>query len=302
MSGPGSRLYVLARYVCSPATIARFIDPWIADFQFEYSAASGPRAAWTRVVHSVAFARLIALGVLTADAPSTMRLLAWMAGCVTLTTFLFTVPLQANWWASPRIYVLLIPQALGIGIPLGAALGAAFGVRCGRVTKELRALVFVLAWAAAIGNGFLSAVWLPKANQAFRVESFRLVTGKPDATPLKGPNELTLGELRGEVQRLEHTSASNLNPMRSILHTRAALGVLPLTLVLCSFALASRYRRGWALALIVIVSELACFSFRSQRSDVAPLVVELEVWIPTFIPLAIALAARLGGATETAAS
>ena len=302
MTAPGAWLYRLASFVCRPSTIARLIDPWLADFQFEYGAAAfgRARAAWVRVVHSIAFVRLVTVGVLAGDRASTTRLIAWIAGCTAVMTLLFTWPIVALWSGRPQVFLLIVPSALAVAIPLGAALGTTFAVRPNRVSRELRALAVGLAFFSAIGNGVVAWQWMPAANQAFRVETFRLVTGNPRANLRKGPNELTLRELRREILQQQQAGASNLNPMRIALHGRVALAVLPFTLVLCSFALAGRYRRGWALALTVIVLEMVCFSSQpsQMRYGDAPLMVALGAWIPTLLPLAIAMAARLGGVTD----
>src|SRR5262249_16900035 len=64
MSAPGDLLYRLARRTCSDATIARLIDPWLADLRHEHAEAIAGghrfRAIGVRVAYGAAFVRLMA--------------------------------------------------------------------------------------------------------------------------------------------------------------------------------------------------------------------------------------------------
>ena len=66
---PGQRLRDVAQKLCSPATLENLVDPIVADLQYEWTRARGRRPmiqAWVRLIGYAAFAKALALHVVSA--------------------------------------------------------------------------------------------------------------------------------------------------------------------------------------------------------------------------------------------
>src|SRR5206468_12879317 len=152
MIRPGDRLRRLASTLCRPELMTRLIDPVIADLQCEYAEALKSGAVWRArrvcAVGYLAFWKVLSLQLASelpdivrewarADDRAIGRTLVFAAGSATLLTVTFV--LLALWSTElvetggaylpgftagelPTLLLYLIPQALGLAIPVGLAI------------------------------------------------------------------------------------------------------------------------------------------------------------------------------------
>src|SRR5918995_703983 len=94
-----------------------------------------------------------------------------------------------TWGVAARILWTLVPQALGLTIPMAVLVGILIGLgrmsadresvallACGVSPYRLLRPLGVLAILAALATGYIMIVAIPNANQAFREITFGVVT------------------------------------------------------------------------------------------------------------------------------
>jgi len=303
----------LAR-VCSAGTMARVVDPTLADVRFERG-----RPAW---IGYAALSRALAVHAIVSSPARARRLwnederampkaaLACAAAAVIGTLVLIAPVMMGN--ASPqrigtvRNIVLLSPQAMVIALPASMLLGIPMAFR--RSRDRRRVLMRTLGISSACIAGALTMLMLvPDANQAYRVEA----SGMTDIP--RGPAEWGLRELRKEFESLERTpaGAQAARELRYVYQVRLSLVGMALPLGLLAAAIAALKRgRTWTMAIGSMASIgyiAALFSFSDAASTVlarAPAVPPAAVaWLPVAALMAVALAAwHLAGARAARAA
>src|SRR5262249_55273576 len=284
---------------CSDETIARLIDPWLADLRHEHAEAIAGghrfRAIGVRVAYGAAFVRLMASALVHADGLA--RMLAWQAVAVAASTALFVLPPYlevARAFRGGGLILLwyLVPQALMVGLTLGVVIGLIFSLRRGRPSPELRAAAIVVACGCAIATGALDSAVLPRANQTFRETSAARLRGHPVRLQ-RGFNEMSPFELWRD--------SSPLSKRR--LFQRAALTAAPLALIPCLVGLLT-FRRGRLSSTVVVAAYYCYFGFGNAllRGSSSPLQTFLIIWAPNLAMMFVSATARLGDVTAKRAS
>jgi hypothetical protein len=295
MKRPGTRIRAIAKSLCNARTMERFVDPTIADLQSEYEEAVNDGRTWERariwIAGHIAVIQVIALhgGLKAMDIPRDLTdddrravlrtILASTVIAVIGTLVLAMIPVKtfATLFDLRRALELsfyLIPGALPISIPIGLTFGTLWGLRRMWASRRTRMAVLLLAFGASLAS-FATLAWvMPASNQAFRVS----MLGRP--LP-KGPNELTIGELR---QRL--ATPSDSPSLALAYHARWALGSAPFFLAV--FALTFTSRRQWSRAMLVLSGVVMFFIYYVVMSSARGL--GLDQTIP---PIAAAWAPNL---------
>jgi hypothetical protein len=259
MSQPGVWLRSLAARVCSVTTMERLIDPAIADMQCEHADAFSRgrvwRCTWVRIAGSLAFWRVMGALVIersldgayewaAADGWAVGRVLGFVTAATVAVTLLLELPalLQTGrLFGAKRIgtalaFLYLIPQAFPLAISVGVLFGILYGMRGRAVTDRLRHAIMMLAVCCTLGS-FVTLAWVvPARNQAFRA----VVSGIPSDKLGKGLNELTLRELRRDMDELNSGAMRGSVQERSITFTyyqRFALSVVPIVFGLFALGL-----------------------------------------------------------------
>jgi lipopolysaccharide export LptBFGC system permease protein LptF len=309
MTRPGFCLLALARRVVDPRTMTRLIEPTVADLQHEYLEAARQRSPWprrralargyasvARLAGPLAWSciRRFSTGFVTEDDHVIGRLVAFtLAAVAILTGMLVAPPLLENHqqWLTSRMFLrvapLLLPQALGLALPLGLLAGTLMALR-GRTGVRSRISLVRLA-AIALSVGLLTLVataWLvPAGNQRFRqVIANTLAERDGRARPvalMPGPNEMPLAELDRQIDALRNVpgSETELNRMRFSYHVRLALAVSPLALLLLAMGVSSLAGgRWWAIVATVVGNPLAVMVIWGDTPfDSTPV---LQAWMP----------------------
>lgn len=273
MTRPGDRLHGLATCLCSAETMARFIEPVIADLQAEHREAMRHgrlwRSRWIRLAGCFAFVKVITLCACraawasrhgwTADERKALgRTLAFSTMSTAALTVLLGLPFLTL-VAHPRsvdvrLLLYLVPQALPIAVTIGATAGILFGLSGRLFSRRVIGWVLALAVAASVSS-FINMGWVtPAANQAFRV----LVSGRADLEP--GAPELSLGELGRQVDLAARGRATTFPSDPRYLafnyHSRLALSWSPLIFALFALAIISNRSRK---RLVLGVAACAAF-------------------------------------------
>ena len=323
MIRPGDRLRATAARIFDQRTMARVVDPLVADLQVEYAEAIRRgrvwRSRWILAAGYLVFLKTIAvcgaeeairsLGVWTVDDRSAMSrtLGVSVAAIAAATVMLAIAPLfNARFVPTlfnarfapldPRLLVYLIPQALVLAVPIGVTLGILLGLR-GRIVSR-RSTGAVLASAIFCSLLCLAMLaWIgPLANQEFR----QLAFGQKGSTFSKGFNELTLGELRQQIdsyRRVGLIESSSDTELWYTYHMRWALSCATLVLALFAVSVTRRIVARWIVALAAFG---ACFSYycllwigrAAALQDTVPAFI--GAWLPNvvFAVLSVALLKR----------
>jgi hypothetical protein len=276
---PGDRLRIFAALWCCADTMARVVDPLIADLQHEHARAIHDGRVWRsraiRVAGWIAFAKVIAIWTWTGEsAPhrwtsDDRRLLARTLALSAVLIIAFTAlnlltvqtsTLRSSHSTAPRLLLDLIPQALPIAMTVGATLGILFGIG-GRVISRRVAEAIVALALIASAISFVNLGWItPAANQAFRVA----LSGRTDLP--KGTPELTLGEISMtiEVVRREPIDPSGwhfgdparyLRDLRFHYHERLALSFSPVVFAFFALSIAAGGSlKRWALGIAAVAA------------------------------------------------
>jgi len=273
--------------------MTRLIEPVIADLQSEYGCAIRGghtwRSLWIRLSGYAAFWKVIGLHATARAWPLTRewaaaddralgRTLAFSCVASSIATMLLMYPplsQTVRYAEDGRFYLratvdqvgwllfFVIPQAIPITVPIGVAIGIVCGLRGRAATlRTRRSIVTISVVCCAVM--LVTLAWIvPAANQAFR----EIVAGRPQLP--KGPNEMTLGELRTSGPRF-------------LYHQRWALSFATLALGPFAFGLSASMRGRFRSIVIGVMASLAYYSlvYFFFRVSVAN---ALTGWPPPFI-------------------
>ena len=174
---------------------------------------------------------------------------------------------MAPFWRSaiqPRhaqIFLYLIPQALPLAIPIGLTIGILVGFRGRNLSGRSTRIVLMMATALS-AMSFVILVWvMPAANQSFR-EAVARGYGIGQGTLRKGPNEMTLTELSGEIDSYRGTAMAGSRVVQDLTfsyHQRWSLACA--TEVLAVFAVGVLARRPSARLTVGLAALGACFAY-----------------------------------------
>ena len=309
MRTPGARVLLLAQRILDRRTTTRLIAPAVADLQHEHRESARQPGPWprrralargyqslARLAGPVAWSciRRFATGFVTEDDHVIGRLVAFTLAAVALLTATLIAPpllqMHQRWLTSSlflQVAPLLVPQALGLALPLGLLAAALLALRGRAVLRSRVALVRLAAIAVSVGLLTLAATaWLvPTGNQRFRqviANALAERDGRPRPVALTpGPNEMPFAELDRQIGALRHVpgSETELNRMRFSYHVRLALAVSPLALLLLAMGVSSLARgRWWALVATVVGNPLSIMVMWGDLPfDSTPL---LQAWGP----------------------
>ncbi len=320
MNRPGSRLRRLAARLLSPSTMERLIDPLIADQQHEYAEAIRRgdtwRRRWVRIAGCIAFWKVATMALAnalaeqgtTSDNGSIGRTVRFAAVATTLITALLVwlplrqvlATLHLGDDSFIRLTVYLVPQALGVAIPIGMVFGLLSG---GARTRRSTRLSVLLMAGVSLTTLVLVGWLLPEANQAYRETMFALINGF-EGHLSRGMNELTLGGLR-ELMRDPFVMPLIASRRAFDFHARLALAFAPLALGLLALGVSTVRRRAAGVLTVGVLGFAACFAYfvliDSSRALMyrAPFAVSerlppiIAAWIPNLACLAAALLLHL---------
>lgn len=301
---PGRALHRLAFRLCNRKTLEQIVEPAIADLQKEYRAIDARQVLGR--VHALlagyfAILKVIAMcvGRVSVDTDEERRhlvtLLAWSAAMVAVFIVLLMVPPVV---AHPRmgwqLTTTLVPQAMGLAIPIGIAFGMAFGVS-GRPTLNI-AKATLLGAVAASALSFVILAWgIPAGGDAFRNITFRELRARgyegPTSEAQKGYSEMTLSELRSQEA---HFAADGVpvraRQLRFAYHFRFAFAAATLALVsfLLVFRIHHRGARG-VLAFTVCLAYWMLMFAGDLGSRRGYLPVPIGAWLPNIVLIASAI-------------
>jgi lipopolysaccharide export LptBFGC system permease protein LptF len=315
MTHLGHHIRRWASRVFSPLTMARVIDPTLADLQLEYAracAAERPwRARWIRFAGYLTCLRAVALHVsLSAWSafrdPSAEerrlahRVIATTAICLVLVAALFAGVPMIVWLfsrdlpsGSAWLTIALIPQALPRAIPVALAVGVALAIGGQSISRYVVGIVCVLAFSGAAVS-FAALGWAaPVSNQAFRIAA--------SWTGPKGDAELTLGELRRSVLWVGSQPHARISVPGAVVRVELAYHrrlALPMASIVLAAVLLARRRTGSrfnaashaAMASGWYFGLLTAASLAAVRGAMPALA---AVWLPNVLFLAAAGALRL---------
>ena len=292
------------------------MESLVADLQHEWSHASAGKRGVILVKGYAAFwvafllcglRGMTALDMATEDRRAVGRALAWalILGTAVMTALtvptLLRIPARAPLTIRGSYVAYLIPQALPLAIPVGLTLGIIVGI-VRPVSRSSTKVILAIATVCSIAS-FITVGWvMPVANQAFRSATSRYLG--VSGTPVRGFNELTMGELRSEI-----VAASAVGEFRRARRTSVALHirwvVASATLLLAALALAlrNRYRTAGRIKLVAVTCGVLAMWWAmlivgdvSTRSGVPPLA---GIWLPN---LALAFCLVFLAKTAPAAS
>lgn len=266
---PGRTLHRLAAQLCSAKTLERVVEPAIADLQKEYAGVGrASRRVWVLLAGYAAILKVITLCAVcvptTGDEQRAVaRALAWSVTMVLVIVVLLMLPPLYRFPAAMRGWdsaITLMPQAVGVAIPLGVAFGIAFGL-CARPTLSIAKIMLVCALAVSVLNFGVLAWAVPMGNHAFREITLRELKSRgfdvPFTSPTKGYSEMTLSELRSERARfLADGEPRRARQLTFSFHLR--FGLAAATLALASLLLAAPVDHRGLRGLLAFV---ACFVY-----------------------------------------
>jgi len=308
MRRPGDRLRAFAARWCARETMARLIDPLIADLQMEHGQAVRSGRVWkSRAIHVAGWFAFLKILAICAWTDTTWLTQGWTAddrkallGAVTFATAMIAIAvvlLELTVVAttgvlqnpSPRHFVYLVPQAFSLALTMGATLGIVFGLGGRPFSRRVGVSVIVLALTGSVIS-FVNLAWVtPAANQAFRI----LVSGQADL--VAGVPELSLGDISREIERLRDPSVAGSRYLLNLaftLHTRLALSLSPLVFALLALSISSGgFVRRWVLGIAACA---AFFGYYMLLYGVRSLVWNqawppyAAAWIPNLVVLLVA--------------
>jgi hypothetical protein len=254
--------------ICSDATMARVVDPTLADMRWESGTAiwKGYFAlAKALAVHSIVSTPAV-LSRAWSDDDRAIPKAAALAITVALIGALPLIapPLMEGFSISRRglpipfvsLAVTLLPQAIALTLPAALLLAIPLAFRRQDPSPRLarRTAVLSMCWVLAT---FVVVAWaVPEANQAFRVMAYRAMTNQDMNIP-RGPAEMTLPTLRDKIEVLKLTPGGRVaaRPLEFLYHVRWVLIWIPLPLGVLALAIsrsARGRRRPWMMGLAAL--------------------------------------------------
>lgn len=228
----GRRLRAFAARLFDARTMARVIDPAIADLQAEHASLARYAAVW----------KVIALCVPEVSMKIGPALLVSGGALASVVAALEARPLFFAWSQrvfDPWMLVYLLPQ--GLAIAVNVALVAGILAVYGGHAISTRASAWVLGLSLVVSAAsFINAGWVtPPANQAFRERVFRQT---PTSVPFaRGFPELTFGEVRQQyniaTRNMPAVDVTDLHYLAVNYHGRWALTFSPMVFAMFGLAL-----------------------------------------------------------------
>jgi hypothetical protein len=290
---------LLAR-VCPADTMARIVDPILADIRWEST-----RASWLgylSLAKALAFHSAISLPSITRRAWSDDERAIPQMTLVTLAAALLSAAalMAPSLWAAQDIgrfrgvllVLTILPQALMLTLPAALLLAVPLGVRHRRRSPRLARRTMALAIVVSLATLALVVWAVPAANQAFRI----LVSGNPGLQP--GPYEKGFAELREQIDTLNLTPGGRVvaRQLEFGYQVRLALAFAPLPLALLALGISGSptgSRRPWLIGGTALLSyAIGMFPLAIgiglllRGSALPPL---LLAWMPNTLTAAIAL-------------
>ncbi len=301
MTRPGDRIRRLAARVYGAATMARLIDPIVADLQHEHAEALREGRVWksrrVRLAGYLALLKVMALhGGSSAESSASRRMIAYAIAVTAAVTMLFALPplfalMTPSTVAAKRLWLLLYitPQAVPLAIPVGVTLGMLSGLGKAALSRRAARVMLIIAIVSSIASFVMMAWVAPATNMAF----LETLTGRP---VVKGISELTIGELHQRMLNAPHA-----RHLAMMCHARLAFSCA--TFVLGLFALAVRHCRPLVRVALGVLACVLYVGFYITFTDVgysdwgqalSPIAV---MWLPnvamTAIAILLALLARV---------
>ena len=291
---------LLAR-VCSPETMARVVDPTLADMRVEghrwYGYVALLRALTFHAVTSIpgTLAR-----VYWDDDRAVPRAAMFSVACALVAALPFVAPPlltslpRPSPVSNPVLLLLVLPQALVLTLPAGLLLGVPVALRSRHASRTLHRRVMAVALGCLLATASVMVWGVPGANQAFRVMISRQVKGA-DLEP--GPAEMSFSALRNRIEILERTPErqSEARGLAFVYSMRIALTAAPLPIGVIAIGLASTAvgrRRPWLIgagAVTLYVSTLFPLYGTAETlmrgSSLPPM---LFAWLPMTILVLVA--------------
>jgi hypothetical protein len=297
MSAPGTHLRTMAARWCDDNTMARVIDPALADLQFEWTGADGMRKWLVRSQGVVAFWKLLLWNALASRRRSFDRREPGTAGLLVVTLTLVVVATAAlDGWAmaglarrfrepaSAWLFLDLLPRVLPLAMPV--SLVAAFLWRRPWLAPRAPRSVLMLAMASSVLS-FLLLAWIaPATGRAFRASG----VGMSISGPL---TEMSITDLARFLRQMTPEGAA-ANPIFGLtLQVRGSIAFAPLALALFLLAVTKRWReRRWP-AIAFGLGGAAAFAAAVAEGSWLGLTrlvpVDVAAWAPVGLLLLVAV-------------
>jgi hypothetical protein len=249
---PGRLLHRLAACICIERSLARVVEPAIADFQKEYADValhppftraqvllSGYVGAW----EGIAMTALETSPRAESDRSALMRaLFAAAVATISSSALLIALTIAGTPVFAPFYIALLTPMTLPIALPIGLTLGIAFGLHNRGASRRARQIVLVSA-VLVTALSFASMAYIkPVANQMFRQSVFNAIGGH--GVVMKGLHEMSVSELEREGSMAPRGEMKEM-PQRArwVYHLVFALPLAPLVLAVFALVLIGRDTR-----------------------------------------------------------
>jgi lipopolysaccharide export system permease LptF/LptG-like protein len=286
----------LLAWICSADTMARVVDPTLADMRWE----SG-RPTWRGCL---SLARALSMHAITSTPNALVhtwsddeRAIPKAAAIVTAVALCAAVPLMAppllnvvsrgqTFFGVAVLLPSLVPQALGLTLPAAILLAFPLAFRRQQLSSRLARRGMTLTIGFTVVTFAVIAWMVPVANQAFRVA----VSGNARLEP--GPMEMTLGDLREKIDVLKLTPGGRVWARRVeyLYQVRLALAAAPLSLGLFALAITASpktRRRPW----LTGISAMAFYVF--TMFAISEVAAGLLVRAPALPPILFAWAPNL---------
>jgi hypothetical protein len=295
---------LLAR-VCSADTMARVVDPTLADMRWEHW-----RPRWRGYV-SLTFALSMhaltsvpsAIGRACVEDDHAISKVLLISTCL---AFLFAVPLiglpfLAILRQTRRLWVVvtLLPQALALTLPAALLVAVPASIHRHALTARLIRRVLLVSLLNATMTLALIGYVMPVSNQAFRAASSGI------SNPPRGPNELSLTEMRNDIVRLREFRGGQpvVREREFQYEMRFALSAaaVPLALLAIAFTLTRPGRRHPLVTGMVSVGIYIGVLFGFEHSVARPLLLGTATapgtiaWIPNATLVLMAGIVAAGG-------
>lgn len=312
---PGHRLREWARRVCSEETMIRLIDPLIADLQYEATETSRDprrrRRLWILAAGYFAFWKVVALHLPWAAlrrfwnsataGEGVARALTYAALAFTVLTLLLTAPPLPHLHGRNNaeqawLFVLLLPQAVALSMPVALFVGVVCALRRRAVTTLARRTISVLAVAASLAMFFIINGLVPASGEAFRetLAARAALEGRQYVLE-RGPMELSLLEVRRQALALKRESRPRqAGWLLLTFHQRVSLAAAPLALTLLAFGLSRARVRMAATIAGTACTVFVAWMFAASNMDRAMLshewVAIALAWFPPVLLIATGMA------------
>lgn len=214
------------------------------------------------------------------------RVVAWTAVSVMVVLGCLLVPPSRH--LPPALLVYIVPQALGLALPIGLVIGIVLALGGHNVSKRLFRVTLGLAIFCSCVS-FVNVGWVtPLANHAFHAA----ITGT--ATVVDGPSEMTFGQLNRKISLLRQigqVDEAHRLLLKYDTHVAISFAAFPLAF----FALSVLTRRGvgrLALTTAICIAVLAYYVLAqvgiSAIGQYSGLAAAAGAWLPNAALVAVA--------------